>query len=64
MRLRAYVHGDDFVVSGKIGDLNSLRVEMEKTYALIVEALGPDEGQSEDARVLAMRRTLAMRKSF
>lgn len=53
-RLKAYVHGDDFVVSGKKEDRRWLRLEMEKKYGLIVEAFGPDKDECKEVRVLNM----------
>ncbi len=41
-QLKADVHGDGFVVSGKPDQLLWLRTSMEEKYELIVEALGPD----------------------
>ena len=50
--LRAYVHGDDFVIVGQPAALQWMRESMEKKYELTVETLGPDEGQVKEVRVL------------
>ena len=50
--LRAYVHGDDFVVVGMPEDLNWMREEMEQTYEFTVKTLGPDSNHEKEVRVL------------
>ena len=50
--LRAYVHGDDFVVSGLPTQLKWMRERLEDKYQLTVKVLGPEEGQSQEVRVL------------
>ena len=50
--LRAYVHGDDFVVTGMPAELHWMREKIEEKYELKVEVLGPDEGQQKEVRVL------------
>ena len=49
--LRAYVHGDEFVIVGQLAALQWMRESMEKKYELTVETLGPDEGQVKEVRV-------------
>ena len=50
--LRAYIHGDDFVVVGQPEDLKWMSNKLEKKYELTVEILGPDQGQNKEVRVL------------
>ena len=47
--LRAYVHGDDFVVIGKPEHFKWMRDNLEEKYELIADAFGPDEVQQNDA---------------
>ena len=50
--LRSYIHGDDFVTTGADKDLKWMRQELEKTYELKTQVLGPDEGDLQQVRVL------------
>lgn len=72
--LRAYVHGDDFVVTGMPAELQWMRSKIEEKYELKVEVLGLDQGQHTEVRVLnrilrwtakgvSMRRIRAMWRS-
>lgn len=49
--LRAYIHGDDFVVVGMPKDMHWMQEQLEQKYELIVELLGPDQGQKQEVRV-------------
>ena len=48
--LCAYVHGDDFVVTGLPKQLKFTQDKLEEKYELKVEILGPDEGQQSEVR--------------
>ena len=50
--LRAYIHGDDFVVVGLPQNLKWMQERLERKYELTVEVLGPDAGQQKEVRVL------------
>ena len=50
--MRAYIHGDDFVVVGMPKDLHWMQEPLEQKYELTAELLGPDEGQQKEVRVL------------
>ena len=52
MGLRAYVHGDDFVVVGMPIELARWRKSMEEKYELKVETLGPGKEDKKEVRVL------------
>ena len=51
-KLRAYVHGGDFVVIGMPEHLTWLRNKMEEQYEFTVETVGPEKGQCKEVRVL------------
>ena len=50
--LRAYVHGDDFVVVRQPSELKWMREKIEEKYELTVKTLGPDKDQATEVRVL------------
>ena len=50
--MRAYVHGDDFVVVGMPENLRWMRESLEQKYELTVKTLGSDAGQNKEVRVL------------
>ena len=50
--LRAYIHGDDFVVVGMPAQLKWMQDRLEEKYELTVEVLGPAKEQVKEVRVL------------
>ena len=49
--LRAYIHGDDFVVIGLSHDLKWMQKQLELKYEVTVEFLGPDKDQEKEIGV-------------
>ena len=50
--IRTYIHGDDYVSVGKDQDLQWLKKELEQTYGLKTQALGPETQDLKQVRVL------------
>ena len=50
--LRAYICGDNFVVSGQPNDLQWTRKGLDQKYELTGEVIGPDGGQNKEVRVI------------
>ena len=50
--LSTVVHGDDFLTEGPIEGLQKMNTELEKSFQVKTEIIGPDAGQQLEARVL------------
>ena len=50
--IRTYVHGDDYVSTGTIENLNWLKTQLESKYQVKTQILGPNEGQSKEVKIL------------
>ena len=51
-QIRTYVHGDDYVSTGKPNDLKWMQTELEKKYQVKTQVLGPNEGQQKQVKIL------------
>ena len=50
--IRTYVHGDDYVSIGTSDQLKWLQTQLEKSYQVKTQILGPKEGQLQQVKIL------------
>ena len=50
--IRTYVHGDDYVSTGTPDQLKWLQTQLEKSYQVKTQVLGPDEHQLKQVKIL------------
>mgnify|MGYP003319214429 CR=1 FL=1 len=51
-RLKAYIHGDDFVSVASGENLKWLRAQVENNYELKIQVLGPHKTDTQEVKVL------------
>ena len=50
--IRTFVHGDDYVSTGKLSSLKWMQDSLEKKYKIKTQELGRGEGQDPELRIL------------
>ena len=50
--IRTYVHGDDYVSTGKTENLQWMEARLEEKYQIKTQLLGPEKNQEKEVRIL------------
>lgn len=50
--IRAFVHGDDYVGTGKLSSFKWMQDNLEKKYKLMTQVLGPNKEHMKEGKVL------------